>query len=507
MCSRFQPSLLQISWGIVWTISLLNVAQATPPTVYDPQTNSLNIPNAIEHQSNGATTVYSGEMTYIPSVDAYQLTHLEQQPNFSNKTVIDEGFDPEIAKQLDALLDKMVANYIGNKLDTDKPGYNKPGVLIRVERAGKVYRGVRGLARLETKEPLKFNDRWKVASNTKPFVAQVALQLIQEGKIKLDDYIASFLPELPANLPNKDQITVRHLLQHTSGLANFVADNAIQCSMIQTPFRAWTFEELLAISTTNLTKQATSPPGKEYHYTNTGFVLLQMVIEKVTGMKLGEAVYQRVLKPLHLYSTEYMYDPSLSFDYSYGYTDYPDCVDGKSPFYLAMMGEKVSGDGVLENVTFLEPSPAGAAGAIVSNAEDMGKWVKFYTQAQGLNADVAKEQMGFIPGYTAADGFGFTVDMGLSIMRINDRYLGHTGQINGYENMSLYDPQTDTSMLLMMNRYDLLEPFEQEVSAVMIFEILPLLDGTAGTTRAAQNKRAFLNSGRSVRSILENSNY
>lgn len=506
MCSCFKLPLRQLSWGIFCAVNLLNVAHATPPTLYDAETNSLNIPNAIERSSDGTTKVYSGEMSYIPSVDAYRLTHLEQQPNFSNQTVMDEGFDPAIAKQLDALLDRVVASYTNNKADASKPGYNKPGVLIRVERAGKVYRGVRGLARLETKQPLKFNDRWKIASNTKPFVAQVALQLIQEGKVKLDDYIAPLLPELPANLPNKDQITVRHLLQHTSGLANFVADSAIQCSMVQTPLRAWTTEELLAISIANVTKQVTAPPGKEYHYSNTGFVLLHMLIEKLTGMKLGDAIYERVLKPLRLYNTEYMYDPTMSFDYSYGYTDYPPCADGISPLNLKPDDPRGKGDGVLENATFLDPSPAGAAGAMASNAEDMGKWVAFYTQAKGLKADVAKEQMNFIPGYTAADDFGFIVDMGLSIMRINERYLGHTGQINGYENMALYDPQTDTSMLLMMNHYDLLEPFKQEVSAVMIFEILPILEGTAGTARAAENKRAFLASGRSMRSLLENSN-
>jgi len=188
----------------------------------------------------------------------------------------------------------------------------------------------------------------------------------------------------------------------------------------------------------------------------------------------------------------------MAFDYSYGYTDYRPCVDGK------MAPPEAQGDGVLENATFLDPSPAGAAGAIVSSTEDMGKWVKYYTQGQALSPDVVKELMNFRPAYTAADGFGFTVDMGLSLMRINDRYLGHTGQINGYQNMGLYDPQTDTSIVLMMNKYDLLEPFEQEVSVVMIFDILPILDGTAGTTRADENKRAFMATGRSMRSIIEN---
>jgi D-alanyl-D-alanine carboxypeptidase len=490
MYSNFRSRLQQTGLALFCSMGLLSAgyANATPPTLYNNDSGILSIPNAVEHNPDGSTTVYSGDMTYIPRIDSYQLTYLEQQPNFSNKTVVDAGFDPALAKQLDALLDKIVATY------------HKPGAMIRVERAGKVYRGVRGLARIETKRPLQYNDRWKVASNTKPFVAQVMLQLIQEGKIKLDDFVAPLLPDMMAKLPNKDLITLRHLLQHTSGLANYVGDDAIQCSMIHTPLRAWSIQEMLDISTANLSKQPTALPGAEYHYTNTGILLLGALVEKLTGMSLGEAVYQRVLSPLHLYNTEYMYDPAMAFDYSFGYTDYPPCIDNGTK-----RDPNAKGDGVLENATYLDPSPAGAAGAIVSTAEDMGKWVKFYTQAKTLDPAVAKEQMTFRPAYTAADGFGFLVDMGLSIMRINDRYLGHTGQINGYESMGLYDPETDTTMLAMMNKYDLLEPFEEEVSAVMIFEIIPILDGTAGTARAERNKRAFLATGRSMRSIIENS--
>lgn len=494
MYNNLRHHLQQAGVILACSVGLLGTSyvNATPPTMYNPDTMSLSIPNAIEHLSDGSTAVYSGDMTYIPGIDSYQLTYLEQQPTFSNKTVVDEGFDPAIAKQLDALLDKIVATY------------RKPGVLIRVERAGKVYRGVRGLARLETQTPLKFNDRWKVASNTKPFVAQVALQLVQEGKIKLDDFVAPLIPDMMANLPNKDMITLRHLLQHTNGLANYVGDDAIQCSMMHTPLRAWSVKEMLDISTANLTKQPTAVPGTEYHYSNTGILLLGLVIEKLTGMKLGDAIYQRVLNPLHLYSTEYAYDPALSFDYAYGYTDYSPCING-TKLDRNEKGELKNGDGVLENATFLDTSPAGAAGAIVSNAEDMGKWIKFYTQAKTLDPDVAKAQMSFIPAYTAADEMGFIVDMGLSIMRVNERYLGHTGQINGYENMGLYDPQTDTTMLVMMNRYDLVELPTEEVGYVMILEMLPIMEGTAGGARAERNKRAFLASGRSMRSILENS--
>jgi len=489
MRKNLQLHLQQAGLVLFCSMGLLSASyvNATPPTLYMDTIGKLSIPNAVEHKPNGASVVYSGDMTYVPGTDGYKLTYLEAQPNFSNKTVVDEGFDPEIAKKLDALIDKIVTSY------------NKPGAIIRVERAGKVYRAVRGLGRLETKQPMRFNDRWKVASNTKPFVAQVALQLVQEGKIKLDDFVAPLLPDLMANMPNKDKITLRHLLQHTNGIPNYVAVDAIQCSMLHTPFRYWSVEEMLAIAADLAKKQPTPEPGAEYHYSNSGILLLGALVEKLTSTKLGDAIYQRLLNPLRLYSTEYAYDPSISFDYAHGYTDYPPCIDGGKT-----RDPKAVGDGVLENASFLDPSPAGAAGAILSNAEDMGKWVRYYTEAKALDADLVKEERIFKPGYTAADGFGFTMDMGLSIMRVNDRYLGHTGQINGYENMGLYDPQTDTTMLLMMNHYDLLEPFEQEVSAVMIFEIIPIIEGTAGTTRADENKRAFMASGCSMRSILEN---
>jgi D-alanyl-D-alanine carboxypeptidase len=500
MRKNLQLHLQQAGLVLFCSMGLLSASyvNATPPTLYMDTIGKLSIPNAVEHKPNGASVVYSGDMTYVPGTDGYKLTYLEAQPNFSNKTVVDEGFDPEIAKKLDALIDKIVTSY------------NKPGAIIRVERAGKVYRAVRGLGRIETKQPMRFNDRWKIASNTKPFVAQVALQLVQEGKIKLDDFVAPLLPDLMANMPNKDKITLRHLLQHTNGIPNYVAVDAIQCSMLHTPFRYWSVEEMLAIAA-DLAKKypSTVEPGAEYHYSNSGILLLGALVEKLSSMKLGDAIYQRLLNPLRLYSTEYAYDPSISFDYAHGYTDYPPCIDGGTKLPPSIVksdgtSENVKGDGVLENATFLDPSPAGAAGAILSNAEDMGKWTRYYAEGKALDPTLFKEQNTFKTGYTLPNDFGFSVDMGLSVMRINDRYLGHPGQINGYENMGVYDPQTDTTMLLMMNHYDLLESFEQEVSAVMIFDIIPIIDGTAGTTRADENKRAFMASGCSMRSILEN---
>ncbi|MEZ5673403.1 MAG: hypothetical protein R3E08_13925 [Thiotrichaceae bacterium] len=84
--------------GIILTCSIgllgTGYVSATPPTMYNPDTMSLSIPNAVEHKPDGSTAVYSGDMTYIPGIDGYQLTYLEQQPNFSHKTVVDEGFDP-----------------------------------------------------------------------------------------------------------------------------------------------------------------------------------------------------------------------------------------------------------------------------------------------------------------------------------------------------------------------------------------------------------------------------
>lgn len=455
LCSRQNIFLL--------LLFLSPLLAANPQNTFDNQTSQLYLPNVMVSNPDGSSSTLSGEMQYIPAVDAYRITYVEQQQDFSNQSVIGSGFDPELAARLDEVLQKIVTEY------------QKPGAIIRVERAGKVYRGVRGLAKLETKQPLKFNDRWRIASSTKPFVAQVILQLIQEEQLKLDDPMMLYLPELMAKFPspNREQVTVRQLLQHTSGLANYVHTDIIQCALPHTPFRSWKPEQLLEIAAT---LPIIAAPGTQFYYSNTNYILLGLLIEKLTGMRLDEVIEQRIVKPWRLFNTEFATDPNLGANYSYGYTDLPPCLENGT----VVDTQATHGDGVLENSTFIDPSVAWAAGAMVANAEDLAKWTKLYTQGKLLtDPTLVNEQMHFITGYTPEE-VGFSVEVGLGILRLNQRYLGHAGEINGYDNISLYDPLTDTAILVMVNRYDTLNDDtlhpELATPALTVFQILPLLE-------------------------------
>lgn len=436
---------------------------ASPQNTVDNQSLQLSFPNVITRNIDGSNATLSGEMNYIADIDGYRVTYVEQQLDFSNRSVVDPGFDSVLAAQLDELLQKMVTEY------------QKPGAIIRVERAGKVYRGVRGLAKLETKRPLNFNDRWKIASNTKTFVAQVIMQLIQERLLKLDAPAISYIPEFMKKFPtpHREQVTVRQLLQHTSGLGNYVRADLIQCALPHTPFRSWEPTELLDIAAA---LPPIAMPGEQFYYSNTNYTLLGLLIEKLTDMSLEQAIERRIIKPWRLVNTEFATDPSLGANYSYGYTDLPPCLENGT----VVDTQATHGDGVLENATFIDPSVAWAAGAMVSNAEDLAKWTKLYTQGQLLSDPTLLDEFNkFIIGYTPAE-IGFSVEAGLGVLRMNQRYLGYAGQINGYDNISLYDPLTDTAILVMVNRYDMLNDDilhpELATPALAIFQILPLLE-------------------------------
>lgn len=474
--------LPQFSYSRMFWLSLCifsPLLHANPQNAFDNQTWRLNFPNVITRNADGSNAILSGEMLYIPSVDGYRVTYVEQQQDFSNQSIVDPGFDLGLAARLDEVLQKMVTEY------------QKPGALIRVERAGKVYRGVRGMAKLEAQQPLKFNDRWRIASNTKPFVAQVVLQLVQEQRLKLDEPLMTYLPELMVKFssPHREQVTVRQLLQHNSGLANYVRTDIMQCTLHHSPLRGWTPTQLLDLAAT---LPPVAAPGERFYYSNTNYILLGLLIEKLTGLNLETAIDQRIIKPWRLFNTQFPTDPSLGASYSYGYTDLPPCLNNGT----VVDTQATAGDGVLENATFIDPSAAWAAGAMVANAEDLSDWTKLYTRGWLLSDPALfNEQMKFIPGYSPEE-VGFTVESGLGILRINQRYLGYAGEINGYDNIAMYDPLTDTSILVMVNRYDSLNDDylhpELATPAITVFQILPLLETAPATTRTTGNKTTSL---------------
>ncbi len=222
----------------------------------------------------------------------------------------------------------------------------------------RVWTSASGVADLRTARPMRPNDRFRAGSLTKPFVATVVLQLVAEGKLSLSDTVERWLPGI---LPYGDQITVRQLLNHTSG----VPDNTFVEPIVElytgNRFRSWQPRELVALI-------ADRPPdfaaGTAWSYSNTGYALAGLIVEQVTGHRLGRELKRRIFRPLRLRDTSFP-------------TDFPFLLGRHARGYSLEFDPEVGViEGPLLDFTVYNPSLAWAAGNIVSDEKDLARFFR-----------------------------------------------------------------------------------------------------------------------------------
>lgn len=273
---------------------------------------------------------------------------------------------------------------------------------------------------------------FRVGSNTKTLTGTVILQLVDEGLIRLDDPVSKYR----ADVPNGEQITIAMLLSMRSGLFNYTNDEAMAEAMIADLERVWQPEELLEVSFRNAPLFA---PGTEYSYSNTNTVLLALIAEQVTGESYQSLIADRLTEPLGLKHTlvPKVQDAGLEEPFSRGYTFF-DEGDG-TPLTLADA----------QDVTFMNPSWASAAGAGVSTATELADWAEALTTGEFLSAELQAERMASItpmPSAPDAVNWGY----GLGIAKLHGLY-GHNGQIPGYNSYMGSDPERGLTVLIWAN--------------------------------------------------------
>ena len=228
------------------------------------------------------------------------------------------------------------------------------GALAEVRDGHRVWRGTSGVAEFGTTRDVPVNGRFRAGSVTKTFVATVVLQLVDEGELRLDDTVEKWLPGV---VPNGDHITVRHLLNHTSGLYDF-KDTLTPPEILASRWKTWTATEVIQRA---LAEPPTfEPPGRAFDYSNTNYTLLGEIIEKATGESYGDEVMRRLIKPLHLKGTEM---PGTSTR-----------IPGPHPH-----GYVPTDDGLLD-FTEMNPSIFGAGGELISTTADLNR---FFTALLG----------------------------------------------------------------------------------------------------------------------------
>lgn len=319
--------------------------------------------------------------------------------------------EPSFSTETQAALDRIVDTHMA---DQDIPGV-AAGAWIPGH--GNWVR-VAGTSDIAAGAPLRREDGFRIASVTKTFVATVVLQLVDEGRLSLDDRLERFI----SGIPNGDRITLRQLLGMTAGIFNWIEAPAFRDAYERDPLLPFAPQEVVAI----LRREPPDfPPGERAQYSDSNYVLLGLIVEGVTDRPLGELIAERVTRPLGLTSTSFPTTPAMPIPYTHGYAA---ALDGAG----------------LRDVTLSNPDVPWAAGAMLSTLDDLRIWAKALATGALLSAPAQRERVAWTPlAGEGAYGLGINDVFGL---------IGHTGGILGYSTFVFYLPDEDATIVLLANR-------------------------------------------------------
>ncbi|MGW4110260.1 serine hydrolase domain-containing protein [Actinosynnema sp. NPDC004786] len=290
------------------------------------------------------------------------------------------------------------------------------GVQVRVVDGRQEFTARSGTARVDSPRPVPTDGRFRVGSITKTFVSTVVLQLVGEGRVELDAPVGRYLPGL---LPDGDRITVRHVLQHTSGLFNYTAALPLDPDgFVTIRDKTWTPAELVALSTA---RPLDFEPGTSWNYSNTNYVVAGMLVEKVTGRPYGVAVEQRILRPLGLRGTSVPGTRSeIPGPHAHGY---------------------VRAGGQVVDITEINPSVAYAAGEMISTTADLDRFVDALLDGRLLRP-AQQAELTTMPPITPGYGLGIEdTDLPCGV-----KVRGHGGGIPGYSSLMISTLDTKTRL-------------------------------------------------------------
>jgi len=259
------------------------------------------------------------------------------------------------------------------------------------------------------------NDKtiYQIGSVTKQFTSAVILRLQEQKKLNVQDKLSKYFPDYP----NGDKITIEHLLTHTSGIFNYTKDGAFMNSEATKPT---TPEKMFALFKT---KPLDFEPGTKYSYSNSGYVLLGYIIEKITGQPYEKVVRQNILQPLQMTQSGFDFVALQSPDKAVGYMAFNEQAQVPA--------------------AIVDSSVSFAAGALYATTNDIYRWHKGLLANKIINK--ASQQKAYTP-YRDKYGYGWTIDS-----LFGRRVLMHSGGIFGFNSYILRIPEDDVCIVLLNN--------------------------------------------------------
>ncbi len=300
-----------------------------------------------------------------------------------------------------------------------------PGALLAVARGRDEWIGVAGKSETATGAAVRPDQRFRVGSLTKQFTAALILKLAEEGKLTMDDTVRYWLPGL--QLPYDDQITIRRLLNHTSGVSDFTTPTFWNDLAFPHPYRAWQPAELIELAKAGRPTQ----PGTVYSYCNTNYILAGMIAEAAAHESVSAAMARRFFIPLGMNDTELAADGTITANFIHGYLKLPNSR-------------------TVDDVSTWNPSCAWTAGSLVTSAHDMLLWARALFGGRVLSTASLEAMLTPVAPSTTY-GFG----LGLEQTADGRTFIYHSGLIPGYSAIIAHYRQSDLTIFIVTNREDI----------------------------------------------------
>jgi D-alanyl-D-alanine carboxypeptidase len=296
-----------------------------------------------------------------------------------------------------------------------------PGVIVAVVVPGEgEFIAALGAANLKTSRAMNANDSFRIGSITKTFTATAILQLIDHGKLTKSDPLAKWFPDFPG----ADKITVDDLLRMRSGIAQGWDSELLKERYIH-PLVEIPAERV--IERTASRRSGFGPPNHKTEYRDVNYTILGVILQKVSGQSIAEYISANIVKPMGLNGTHFPVGSELPGDlHGYGWNAQAQNYDDK---------------------TLLNPASSGAAGAMISTADDLRKWVRCLYKGNLLKPATQAERLRTDPIAMAP------VEYGEGIAKFG-KFWGHEGAINGFQCEMWYLPEKDATIVVATNRCD-----------------------------------------------------
>ncbi len=296
-----------------------------------------------------------------------------------------------------------------------------------------MWMGAAGKADLHNNVDMKGCNITRVGSTVKMVTAATVLLLAEEGKLNLDDKISAYLDgDIINKIDNADKATIRQLLQHSSGIYNYIQDLNFQTASLNDFIREWKPEDLLKYA---YNKKADFEPGEDVRYSNTGYIMLGMLIEKIEGKPFYKVFEERIFNPLGMENTMFAAEDHVP----------PGIVRGYIDMYSNLQ--------VVESTWFSGWDYYTADGGLISNPYDMSVFFRALMNGQIINANSLSEMLSWKTEKNPDTEF-FPISYGLGIFKIEtdkgSAYM-HSGDAVGYYSNMMYFPDDGTTIVYAVN--------------------------------------------------------